>query len=168
DGSSSAASRTTSRTTPPAASSSSTPATPPTRRPDSPIRHSTAARRGMAGCLAMNLPVGPPVEPMLAKLARELPTGDGWSYEPKWDGFRCIVFRDHDEIELGSRNGRPLNRYFPEILDPLRAALPDQAVIDGELVIATPDGLNFDLLSLRIHPAASRVAKLAAETPSSF
>jgi ATP-dependent DNA ligase len=110
----------------------------------------------------------PPVAPMLAKLARELPAGDGWSYEPKWDGFRCIVFRDGDELELGSRNERPLNRYFPEILDPLRAALPERAVVDGELVIATPHGLDFDLLSLRIHPAASRVAMLAAETPASF
>jgi ATP-dependent DNA ligase len=116
----------------------------------------------------MQLPVMPPVAPMLAKLARELPTGDGWSYEPKWDGFRCIVFRDGDDIELGSRNGKPLNRYFPEILDPLRAALPDRAVVDGELVIATSHGLDFDLLSLRIHPAASRVAKLADDTPSSF
>jgi ATP-dependent DNA ligase len=116
----------------------------------------------------MDLPVMPPVAPMLAKLARELPTGDGWLYEPKWDGFRCVVFRDQDEIELGSRNGRPLNRYFPEILDPLRAALPERAVLDGELVIATPGGLDFDRLSLRIHPAASRVAKLAAETPASF
>ena len=116
----------------------------------------------------MDLPVTPPVAPMLAKLARELPTGGGWSYEPKWDGFRCVVFRDRDEIELGSRNGRPLNRYFPEILDPLRAALPERTVLDGELVIATTDGLDFDLLSLRIHPAASRVAKLAAETPASF
>ena len=82
----------------------------------------------------MALPVPPPVSPMLAKLARELPTGSGWSYEPKWDGFRCIVFRDGDELVLGSRNERPLNRYFPEILDPLRAALPDRAVVDGELV----------------------------------
>jgi ATP-dependent DNA ligase len=105
---------------------------------------------------------------MLAKLARDLPDGAGWSYEPKWDGFRCVVFRDGDEAELGSRNGRPLNRYFPEVLEPLRAALPSRAVVDGELVIATPGGLDFDLLSLRIHPAASRVAKLAAETPSSF
>ena len=116
----------------------------------------------------MALPVPPPVSPMLAKLARELPTGSGWSYEPKWDGFRCIVFRDGDELVLGSRNERPLNRYFPEILDPLRAALPDRAVVDGELVIATDHGLDFDLLSLRIHPAASRVAMLAEETPSSF
>ncbi len=116
----------------------------------------------------MDLPVMPPVAPMLAKLAREFPSGDGWSYEPKWDGFRCIVFRDGDDVELGSRNERPLNRYFPEIVDPLRAALPNRVVVDGELVIATPDGLDFDRLSLRIHPAASRVAKLAEETPASF
>jgi ATP-dependent DNA ligase len=105
---------------------------------------------------------------MLAKLTRELPTGDAWAYEPKWDGFRCIVFRDGDDVELGSRNERPLTRYFPEILGPLRDALPAQAVVDGELVIATHDGLDFDLLSQRIHPAESRVNKLAAETPVSF
>ena len=116
----------------------------------------------------MNLPVEPPVAPMLAKLVRDLPVGDGLLYEPKWDGFRCIVFRDGDEIELGSRNDRPLTRYFPEILDPLRKMLPERCVVDGELVIATDDGLQFDLLQQRIHPAASRVAKLADETPSSF
>jgi len=116
----------------------------------------------------VKLPVTPPVAPMLAKLVRELPTGDDLLYEPKWDGFRCIVFRDGDEIELGSRNDRPLTRYFPEILDPLRKSLPPRCVVDGELVIAGEHGLDFDLLSLRIHPAASRVAKLAAETPSSF
>jgi ATP-dependent DNA ligase len=105
---------------------------------------------------------------MLAKLARELPTGGEWRYEPKWDGFRCIVFRDGDDVELGSRNERPLTRYFPEILQPLRDALPPRAVVDGELVIATDHGLDFDLLSNRIHPAESRVAKLAVETPVSF
>jgi len=105
---------------------------------------------------------------MLAKLTREMPTGAEWAYEPKWDGFRCIVFRDGDDVELGSRNERPLTRYFPEILAPLRAALADRAVVDGEIVIATPGGLDFDLLSQRIHPAESRVNKLAAETPSSF
>jgi len=105
---------------------------------------------------------------MLAKLVRELPVGDEWRYEPKWDGFRCIVFRDGDDVELGSRNERPLTRYFPEILEPLRSALPSQAVVDGELVIATDHGLDFDLLSNRIHPAESRVAKLADETPVSF
>jgi ATP-dependent DNA ligase len=116
----------------------------------------------------MKLPVEPPVAPMLAKLVRELPVGDDLLYEPKWDGFRCIVFRAGDEIELGSRNDRPLNRYFPEIMDPLRAALPEQCVVDGELVIAGDHGLEFDLLQMRVHPAASRVAKLAEETPSSF
>jgi ATP-dependent DNA ligase len=116
----------------------------------------------------VTLPVRPPVSPMLAKLSRELPTGDGWLYEPKWDGFRCIVFRDGDDVELGSRNEKSLTRYFPEILDPLRASLPEQAVVDGELVIATDRGLDFDLLSNRIHPAERRVAKLAGETPVSF
>src|SRR5437660_4295252 len=105
----------------------------------------------------MTLPVPPPVSPMLAKLSRELPKGDGWLYEPKWDGFRCIVFRDGDNVELGSRNERPLTRYFPELLDPLRAALPDRCIVDGEIVI--PDGggrgLDFDALLQRIHPAES-------------
>ena len=118
----------------------------------------------------MTLPVVPPVAPMLAKLTRELPLEPegGWLYEPKWDGFRCIVFRDHDEVELWSRNGRSLVRYFPEIVAPLRDSLPERAVVDGELVIATPRGLDFDLLSLRIHPAASRVSTLAEATPASF
>ena len=105
---------------------------------------------------------------MLAKLVRELPEGDQLVYEPKWDGFRCIVFRDGDEIELGSRNERMLTRYFPELLEPLRRDLPERCVLDGEIVIATPSGLDFDLLQLRIHPASSRVNKLAKETPSSF
>jgi len=104
---------------------------------------------------------------MLAKLTRELPSGD-FLYEPKWDGFRAIVFRDGDDVEIGSRNERPLTRYFPELLDPIRVSLPERAVVDGEIVIATEHGLDFDLLSLRIHPAASRIAKLAAETPASF
>jgi ATP-dependent DNA ligase len=109
----------------------------------------------------MALPVPPPVSPMLAKASAALPDGDGWSFEPKYDGFRCIVFRDGDDVELGSRNERPLTRYFPEILQPLRDALPEHAVVDGELVSAQPYGLDFDLLSLRIHPAASRINKLA-------
>lgn len=116
----------------------------------------------------MDLPVNPPVSPMLAKLVRELPEGDQLVYEPKWDGFRCIVFRDGDEIELGSRNERMLTRYFPELLEPLRRDLPERCVLDGEIVIATPSGLDFDLLQLRIHPASSRVNKLAKETPASF
>src|SRR3989449_10193261 len=115
-----------------------------------------------------NLPVRPPVKPMLAKLARDLPEGDGLLYEPKWDGFRCIVYRDGDEVELGSRNERPMTRYFPELADSLRDNLPPRCVVDGEIVIATDHGLDFDALQLRLHPAASRVKKLAAETPSSF
>jgi ATP-dependent DNA ligase len=105
---------------------------------------------------------------MLAKLARDLPEGDGLLYEPKWDGFRCIVFRDGDEVELGSRNERPMTRYFPELVESLKANLPERCVVDGEIVIATDHGLEFDALQLRIHPAASRVKKLAVEIPSSF
>ena len=116
----------------------------------------------------MTLPVPPPVSPMLAKLARELPIGEQWSYEPKWDGFRCIVFRDGDIVELGSRNEKPLTRYFPELVEPLKAALPDPAVVDGEIVIMTDGGLEFEVLSQRIHPASSRIEKLAVETPAAF
>jgi ATP-dependent DNA ligase len=116
----------------------------------------------------MTLPVNPPVAPMLAKLARELPPAGEWLYEPKWDGFRAIVFRDGADVEIGSRNERPLTRYFPDLAEPLRASLPERCVVDGEIVIATGHGLDFDLLSLRIHPAASRVALLARETPASF
>ena len=116
----------------------------------------------------MDLPVMPPVRPMLAKTAPEIPPGPGLSYEPKWDGFRCVVFRDGDEIELGSRNDRPLTRYFPEVAELLKAALPQQCVVDGEIVVVTEHGLDFDVLQQRLHPAASRVAKLAAETPASF
>jgi ATP-dependent DNA ligase len=116
----------------------------------------------------MDLPVMPPIEPMLAKLARELPTVAGTLYEPKWDGFRTIVFRDGDEVELGSRNERPMTRYFPEVLDSVRESLPARCVVDGELVIAGTAGLDFDALQQRIHPAESRVRRLAAETPASF
>jgi ATP-dependent DNA ligase len=105
---------------------------------------------------------------MLAKLVRQLPAEGEFSFEPKWDGFRCIVFRDGEEVELGSRNERPLTRYFPELMEPLRRALPKRAVVDGEVVIAGPDGLDFDALSQRIHPAASRVTLLAERTPASF
>ncbi|HZT67213.1 MAG TPA: ATP-dependent DNA ligase [Acidimicrobiales bacterium] len=116
----------------------------------------------------MNLPVNPPVSPMLAKLARQLPVSEGLVYEPKWDGFRCIVFRDGDQVELGSRNERPLTRYFPELEEPLRAQLPARCVLDGEIVIAGPSGLDFDALLQRIHPAESRVRMLAASTPASL
>jgi ATP-dependent DNA ligase len=110
----------------------------------------------------------PPVKPMLAKAVHEVPHDPGLSYEPKWDGFRCIVFRDGPEIELGSRNDRPLTRYFPELAALLLEALPERCVVDGEIVIATDNGLDFEALQLRLHPAASRVAKLAEETPASF
>jgi ATP-dependent DNA ligase len=116
----------------------------------------------------VTLPVPPPVSPMLAKLVRELPPGEGFFFEPKWDGFRCIVFRDGDEVELGSRNERPLTRYFPELLEPLRRSLPERAVVDGEVVITGPRGLDFDALTQRIHPAASRVKLLSERTPASF
>lgn len=103
---------------------------------------------------------------MLAKAAEIIPSGPGWTYEPKWDGFRAIVFREEDEVHIGSRNGQPLERYFPEVIAPLREALPKRSVVDGEIVIATSRGLDFDALQLRLHPAASRVARLAAETPA--
>jgi ATP-dependent DNA ligase len=105
---------------------------------------------------------------MLAKLTREFPREDGMFYEPKWDGFRCIVFRDGDEVELGSRNEKPLTRYFPELIGPLKKALPARCVLDGEIVLVGPDGLDFDALSNRIHPAESRVNMLAETTPASF
>lgn len=104
---------------------------------------------------------------MLAKLAEELPAGP-FLYEPKWDGFRAIVFHGAGDVFIQSRDLRPLDRYFPELHDALLAALPDRSVVDGEIVIVTDEGLDFDVLQLRLHPAASRVAKLAAETPSSF
>jgi ATP-dependent DNA ligase len=109
-----------------------------------------------------------PVEPMLAKLAEELPQEGTFLYEPKWDGFRAIVFRRGAEIFMQSRDLRPLDRYFPELRGSLLAGLPDDCVVDGEIVIATDRGLDFDALQLRLHPAASRVAKLAEATPSSF
>ena len=115
----------------------------------------------------MDLPVPFPCKPMLAKAHDGIPAGD-WLFEPKWDGFRCLVYRDGDEIELGSRNERPLTRYFPEMLDPLRAALPERCVVDGEIVVAIDDCLDFDALGQRIHPADSRVRMLAEKTPAAF
>jgi ATP-dependent DNA ligase len=122
----------------------------------------------MATSTASNFPIEPPIEPMLAKLADDLPAGGGFLYEPKWDGFRAIVFRGGSDVFIQSRDLRPLDRYFPELHDTFLANLPDRSVIDGEIVIATPHGLDFDALQLRLHPAASRVAKLAAATPASF
>jgi ATP-dependent DNA ligase len=112
--------------------------------------------------------LAPPIEPMLAKLADALPTSAGFLYEPKWDGFRAIVFRDAAGVFIQSRDLRPLDRYFPELHDTMVAGLPPDCVIDGEIVIATPRGLDFDALQLRLHPAASRVAKLSKEMPASF
>jgi ATP-dependent DNA ligase len=105
---------------------------------------------------------------MLAKRVDAIPVGDNWIFEPKWDGFRALVFRDGDEIVLQSRDTKSLNRYFPELLDALRTQLPDRCVLDGEIVIATPGGLDFDALQLRIHPAASRVKLLSEQTPASI
>jgi len=113
-------------------------------------------------------PPTPPIEPMLAKLAEELPAGGSYLYEPKWDGFRAIVFRNDSDVFIQSRDLRPLDRYFPELHDVLLARLPPGCVLDGEIVIAGRNGLDFDALQLRLHPAASRVAKLAKESPSSF
>ena len=115
----------------------------------------------------VRLPVMPPVGPMLAKSVKAIPTGD-YLYEPKFDGFRCLVFRDGDEVELTSRGEKPLTRYFPEVVESLRENLPYRCVIDGEVVIVTGDRLDFEALLQRIHPAASRVDRLAAETPASF
>jgi ATP-dependent DNA ligase len=116
----------------------------------------------------MPFPIEPPIEPMLAKASDALPEGDGWLYEPKWDGFRAIVFRDGDEVYTQSRDLKPLDRYFPELAEPLRAALPERCVVDGEVVIARDGSLDFEALLLRIHPAASRVNMLAEESPASF
>src|SRR5687768_3059851 len=127
------------------------------------------ARSGSHGrMLDMHLPVMPPVKPMLAKSVPEVPRGAGFVYEPKWDGFRCIVFRDGDEVELGSRNEKPLTRYFPDVVAAVKAQLPERCVVDGEIVIAAGQGLDFEALLQRIHPADSRVRMLAESTPASF
>src|SRR5919109_3090683 len=105
---------------------------------------------------------------MLAKRVAELPVGGDWIFEPKWDGFRALVFRDGEEILIQSRDEKPLNRYFPELLEPLLAALPERSVLDGEIVIVRDNELDFDALQLRLHPAASRVKLLSQQTPSSF
>jgi ATP-dependent DNA ligase len=116
----------------------------------------------------MHLAVNPPVLPMLAKRVGELPVGGGWIFEPKWDGFRALVFRDRDEILIQSRDEKSLNRYFPELLDPLLSQLPARCALDGEIVIAKDGALDFDALQLRIHPAASRVKLLSREIPASI
>src|SRR5919202_1736177 len=115
----------------------------------------------------LRLPVMPPVAPMLAKSVPRIPDG-ALSFEPKWDGFRSIIFRDGDEVEIGSRNGLPMTRYFPEIVEAVRANLPERCVIDGEIVVVVGERLEFEVLQQRIHPAVSRVTRLAQETPASF
>jgi ATP-dependent DNA ligase len=115
----------------------------------------------------MQLPVMPPVKPMLAKSVPTIPTGE-LSYEPKWDGFRSIVFRDGDDVEIGSRNEKPMTRYFPELVEALRANLPDKCVLDGEIVVVVGDRLEFEVLQQRIHPAASRIKLLSEQTPATF
>jgi ATP-dependent DNA ligase len=120
----------------------------------------------------MQLPVMPPIEPMLATSVPEVPTAEGMTYEPKWDGFRCIVFRDGDDVELASRGGKTLTRYFPEVVEQARQQLPERCAVDGELIVIRRDTptprLDFDLLGQRIHPAASRVNLLAEQTPASL
>ncbi len=126
------------------------------------------ARIGLQMTPPMDLPIRPPLLPMLAKRSLELPEGDGWIFEPKWDGFRVLVFRDGDEVVLQSRDSKPLGRYFPELEALVRAQLPARCVADGEIVIATPDGLDFEVLQNRLHPAASRVKLLSEQTPASL
>jgi ATP-dependent DNA ligase len=116
----------------------------------------------------MRLPVNPPILPMLAKRVGELPAGEEWIFEPKWDGFRALVFRDGDEVFIQSRDEKPLDRYYPELIEPLKAQLPERCVLDGEIVIVGPGGLDFDALQLRLHPAASRVKTLSKEIPASM
>src|SRR6201986_4474272 len=115
----------------------------------------------------VHLPVKAPLLPMLAKRVDEIPAGEDWLFEPKWDGFRALIFRDAEEILIQSRDEKSLNRYFPELMEPLRRQLPERCVLDGEIVIASERGLDFDALQLRIHPAASRVKLLSQQTPAS-
>jgi ATP-dependent DNA ligase len=116
----------------------------------------------------VDLPVMPPVLPMLAKSVPSVPSTGGLSFEPKWDGFRCLVFRDGDEVELASRNTKPLTRYFPEVVAAIKEQLPERCVLDGELFVASGDRLEFEVLQERIHPAASRIGMLAETTPASY
>jgi ATP-dependent DNA ligase len=116
----------------------------------------------------MKLPIKPPYPPMEALLVSEIPAGENWEYEPKWDGFRCLAFREDDKVELQSKSGQPLERYFPEVVEALLKLKPSKFVLDGELVIPVEGGLSFDDLLQRIHPAASRVLKLSRETPAQF
>src|SRR5437764_9601902 len=116
----------------------------------------------------MALPLKLPVKPQLARPAKELPNGDGWRFGPKWDGFRTIVFRDGDDVRLQSRNGKPMNRYFPDVVEQVLALPGKRLVLDGEMIVVVDGVQEFDLLSQRIHPAASRVEMLSKETPAGY
>ncbi|MFY9630342.1 MAG: hypothetical protein WAJ94_01885, partial [Candidatus Cybelea sp.] len=114
------------------------------------------------------LAIAPPIEPMETRQVAKIPEGETWSYEPKWDGFRCIAFRDRSDIELQSKSGETLTRYFPEVVAALQSAKESRFVTDGELIVPAGDGSDFDALLQRIHPAESRVRKLAAKTPATY
>src|SRR5437899_2679020 len=116
----------------------------------------------------LNLPIQPPFPPMEARTAKAIPTGDKWLYEPKWDGFRCLAFRDGDTIVLQSKSGQPLTRYFPELVDALLKLRADRFVLDGEIVIEAAGHLDFNALLQRIHPAESRIKRLSRETPATL
>src|SRR4029079_3967565 len=116
----------------------------------------------------MQLPVNPPLLPMLAKRVGEIPEGEGWLFEPKWDGFRALIFRDGDEVFIQSRDEKSLGRYFPELVEPIKAQLPMRSALDGEMLLARDSGLDFEALQMRIHPAASRVNLLSKEIPTSI
>ena len=116
----------------------------------------------------MSLPVTPPIKPMLAKLQSEIPDGEPWVYEPKWDGFRAIVFRDGTDVHIASRDQKPLERYFPELVPAFQKCLPERCVVDGEVIVTGPEGLDFGSLLQRIHPAESRIKLLSEQTPASF
>src|SRR5687768_8981244 len=116
----------------------------------------------------MALPIKPPFPPMEAQLVPKIPEDGGWQYEPKWDGFRCLAFRDGDKVELQSKAGQPLARYFPEVVEAVRALRPQQFVLDGEIVVPIDGKLSFDELLMRIHPAESRIRKLSREHPALY
>src|SRR5947209_13371082 len=132
------------------------------------VRPPIRTDRGWSATIGtLRLPVMPPVAPMLAKSVPQIPDG-ALSFEPKWDGFRSIIFRDGDEVEIGSRNGKPMTRYFPEIVEAVKANFPERCVVDGEIVVIVGERLEFEVLQQRIHPASSRVTRLSRETPPTY
>ena len=138
------------------------------RRPETVTEGAVAADALKQDFPRISLPIRPPYPPMEAKLVEEVPRGDCWQYEPKWDGFRCVAFRKNDKVLLQSKAGQPLGRYFPEIVAALLDLKPTQFVLDGEIVILKGGHLSFDDLLMRIHPAASRVQRLSKETPATY